>query len=260
MIPQVTEVSASKDDDLFRRNYPLVWWLTLVGPFAITGSVLFVVWELAGANVVWRLISTAAATFFLLGKFVILGGSEGHLLEGSAFFTSEQLVVLVLYMDVMTVCLMAFHLGFLFKLPVMGTKLKALGEDGQFILNSNPWMKRATVLGLVTFVMFPLAATGSVGGSIFGRLLGMSRLGTFVGITLGSVLGCAMMYFGSELLTRYLDRDNPLLLFGGIAVIASIAWILNHRYRQLKARQAANPMPGNAGHADIDEKQDVSTR
>lgn len=241
------EVTARKDETAFRREYPTVWWLTLVGPFVVTGGVLFVVWELSGPIVLWRLVTTAAVTFFLFGKFVILGGSDGDLLDARAFFTAEQLVVLVLYMDVMTACLLAFHLGFLFKLPVMGAKLNALVEDGHFILQSNPWMKRATFLGLVAFVMFPLAATGSVGGSIFGRLLGMSRLGTFVGIILGNVLGCALMYFGSELITHYIVRDNPWLVIGGISVISVIVFVLNHRYRQLKARQMACQRPDNIG-------------
>jgi len=238
MNSQETEVTAYRDEAAFRRDYPLVWFLTLVGPFALTAGVLFVLYQLAGMNAVWRLVSTAFATFFFFGKFVILGGSEGDLLEVREFYTAEQLVVLVLYMDVMTASVLAFHLGFLFRFPMLGGKLKALVEDGQFILQSNPWMKRATFAGLVTFVMFPLAATGSVGGSIFGRLLGMSRLGTFTAIAIGNAAGCSLMYFGSELITRHLDRDNPLLMIGGVAVIAVILWMLNHRYRQFKARHA----------------------
>lgn len=241
------EVIAWKDEAAIQREYPVVWFLTLVGPFVLTGALIFIVWELFGSNVVWRLVSTAAATFFLFGKFVILGGSDGELLDARAFFTTEQLVVLVLYMDAMTACVLAFHLGFLFRLPMVGARLKALVEDGHFILQSNRWMKRATFLGLVTFVMIPLAATGSVGGSIFGRLLGMSRLGTFVGITLGNVLGCALMYFGSELITRYVGRDNPWLLIGGIAVIGAILFVLNRRYHQLKARQMACQRTDNTG-------------
>ena len=54
------------------------------------------------------------------------------------FYTSEQLVVLVLYMDVMTASVLAFHPGFLFRFPMLGGKLKALVEDSQFILQSNP--------------------------------------------------------------------------------------------------------------------------
>lgn len=232
-----TEVTAVRDETAFRQNRPLAWLLTLAGPFLLTIAVLFIVRELAGTNAVWRLVSTAIATFFFFGKFVILGGSEGDLLHARGFYTAEQLVALVLYMDVMTACILAFHLGFLFRLPLIGEKLKALVDDGQFILQKNRWVKRATFLGLIAFVMFPLAATGSVGGSIFGRLLGMSRFGTFVAIAIGNVLGCGLMYFGSELITRHMDRDNPWLRIGGIGVIAALIFLLNYRYRQLKAQQ-----------------------
>ena len=100
-------VTAWKYEVSFRREYPAVWWMTPVGPFVATGGILFVVWELSGSNVVWRLVSTVAGTFFLFGKFVILGGSGGDLLDARAFFAAEQLVVLVLYMDVMTACVLA---------------------------------------------------------------------------------------------------------------------------------------------------------
>ena len=239
MIAQVaTEENAWKDEAAFRINYPFIWWMTLIGPFILSAVMLLAVWSFTSTSAMLRLLLTAVA-FFFFGKAVILGGSESHGLDIPSFFTTEHLVVLSLYLDSMTACVLAFHLGFLFRLPVIGTKLKALVEDGQFILHSNPWMKRATFLGLVAFVLLPLAATGSVGGSIFGRLLGMSRLGTFLGITLGNVLGCVLMYFGSEVITSYIGRNNPWLLIGGIAVMMSVVLILNHRYRQLKARKTA---------------------
>ncbi len=234
--PGETEVAAANDELRFRREYPAVWWLTLLGPFVLTGGLLFLIWQLAGSNVMWRVVSTALATFFLFGKFVILGGHDRELADVRRFFTAEQLVMLVLYMDAMTVSLLTFHLGFLFKLPIIGTKLKELVDDGQFILKSNPWMKRATFFGLVAFVLFPLAATGSVGGSIFGRLLGMSRSGTLIGIMLGNVMGSLLMYFGSGMITRCVGRDNPWLFVGGIVVFGAIVYVLNRRYRQLKKR------------------------
>jgi len=70
------QVTGWRDEALFRRDFPILWWLTLLGPFALTGAILLVVLESAGANIVWRLISTAFATFFFFGKFVILGGSD----------------------------------------------------------------------------------------------------------------------------------------------------------------------------------------
>lgn len=230
------EVRSQEDEVAFRRTYPVVWVVTLVGPFVLTAVLLFLIRELAGTRVMWRLVSTAAATFFFFGKFVILGGNDGELAEVTAFFTAEQLFLLVFYMDIMTASLLAFHLGFVFRMPVVGKKLRALAEDGQCILKSNSWMKRATFLGLIAFVMFPLAATGSVGGSIFGRLLGMSAVGTFAAIVLGNLIGCSLMYFGSELITRFIGRENPLLLVGGMLVIGGLVFLLNHRYREFKRR------------------------
>ncbi len=225
-----------QDEVTFRRRYPVVWWVTLLGPFVLTIWTLVVIWEAAGWNMVVRLLTTAAATFFFFGKFVILGGSDGQLAETHAFFTTEQLFTMVLFMDTMTACLLTFHMGFLFRIPFLGERLRALVDDGHFILKTNPWMKRVTFIGVIAFVMFPLAATGSIGGSIFGRLLGMSRLGTFLAICIGNLLGCMLMYFGSNLITRYVDRDNPILLIGGIAVVGGIILLLNYRYRQLKKR------------------------
>ncbi|MFO0425824.1 MAG: hypothetical protein ACK526_04585 [Planctomyces sp.] len=98
-------------------------------------------------NAVWRLVSAVFATFLSFGEFVIVSGSEGEFLEVREFCTAEQLVVLVLYMDVMTACVLSSDLSFLFSLPVAGGKLKFLVDDGQFNLQSNRWMKRATFFG-----------------------------------------------------------------------------------------------------------------
>lgn len=76
----------------FRRDHPILWWLTLAGPFVLSAFVLFMVWEVAGVMAFWRLISTALATFSFFGKFVILGGSDGQLLDSHNFFRAEQLI------------------------------------------------------------------------------------------------------------------------------------------------------------------------
>ena len=48
MNSQETEVTAYRDEAAFRHDYPLVWFLTLVGPFALTAGVVFVLFELGG--------------------------------------------------------------------------------------------------------------------------------------------------------------------------------------------------------------------
>ncbi|MFO0904696.1 MAG: hypothetical protein U0939_16945 [Pirellulales bacterium] len=103
-----------------------------------------------GPRVAGRLASTAIAAYFFFGKFVILGGGEGEggIADAHRFFTAEQLVALVLYLDLMTACLLAYSMGFLFRLPYVIGKLKALVDDGRFILSQHPWMRRATFVGL----------------------------------------------------------------------------------------------------------------
>ena len=217
----------------FRQEYPTVWLLTLVAPFAATAGMLVLVWLFSGWNIVQRLVGTSLATFFFFGRFVILGGS-GAGMEDVRFFTAGQLALMVFWMDMMVASLLVFHLGFLFKLPWIGARFNALVEDGQFILAAHPWMKRATFVGIVAFVMVPLAATGSIGGSIFGRLLGLPRRATFLGIVLGSAMGCGLMYFGAGLINRYVNRDDPMLTVGGIVVIAAVIVLLQLRYKHTK--------------------------
>ncbi len=223
----------------FRRQYPSIWWATLVGPFVLAAVLLGAAFLLRGPGFVWRLVTTAVLTFFFFGRFVILGGSSGDVATIHKFFTSGELFWLVVTMDLMTASLLVFHSSFLFRLPWIGARLLEVVEDGRFILRSNPWMKRVTFFGLVGFVMFPLAATGAVGGSIFGRLLGMSRLATFIGVMTGSLLGCAPMYFGANALRRVVHRDDPLLTIAGIAVVVAVVLLLNYRYRKYKAQHIA---------------------
>jgi hypothetical protein len=218
----------------FRTNHPIAWLATLAGPFVVTGLVLASVAIFAGADYAWRLVVTAVVTFFFFGRFVILGGHEGELGDVAGFMTAEQLFLLVTYLDVMIAVLLAFHIGFLFKLPILGRRIRELVADGQFILKYHSWMKRATFIGLVAFIMFPVAATGSVGGSIFGRLLGLGRVATCAGIVLGSVLGNGVMYLGSDLINAYVDKDHPVVKYGGVLAIVVIIVILERRYRKLK--------------------------
>ncbi len=249
--PDSTPEQAGAD----RKQLGFIWFFTLIAPFALSLGILVLFYSEHGWAFVKTLLLTAAAVFFFFGRFVILGGSSSTggetsgavdeamqeaVQQAARFFSSGELAFLVFYMDVMVACLLAFHIGFLYRLPFIGDKLEELQEDGKFILASNPWMKSATFAGIVAFCVFPLAATGSVGGSIFGRLLGMSRLGTFLGVVTGSALGCSLMYFGVTLINRYLDRDNPWLTIGGIIFVVLMIFWLNLRYRKMKAQWKQN--------------------
>jgi uncharacterized membrane protein len=222
-----------------RSRAPLLWWGTLVGPFMLTAAILAGLWLWLGGDYVSRVVGHAAAAFFFFGRFIILSG-----VKDGVKLSPNELFAMLLYMDMMTASVLAFHAGFLFKLPLLGKQLRQLMEDGRVIMQSNPWMRRATFLAIVAFVTFPLAATGSIGGSIFGRLLGMSRIMTFIGVAIGSLIGCGTMIFGAHLLDAWaIDRNHPIVFWGGVAFVAVVILVLNYRYRKYiawhKAREAA---------------------
>jgi Putative small multi-drug export protein len=235
----------AKFADEFRREYPLIWWATLVGPFIVTGAMLAYLWFERGGEFVAKLLGTALATFFGLGRFVILFGSDmkdpsaaSHAEEASRFnfMTSSELFTMVTWMDLFAACLLIFHAGFLYRIPKLGPGMVKLREEGEFFMKTQPWMRRFTFIGVALFVAFPLAATGSIAGSIFGRLLGMSRKATLAALVAGTLLGNGAMFLGSELINKipFFDKDNPLNLVGGLAVIVGIIVFLNWRYQKFK--------------------------
>jgi uncharacterized membrane protein len=234
--PRSVAAEEHTHSDRFRREQPTLWLLSLVLPFAVTGLVLGAIGVLAGWEFLWKLAVKAMITFFGAGRFIILAGGDAGNDAALSSMTRGQLFAMVTYMDLLVASLLVVHAGFIFRIPRFGPALAALQEDGEFILRMHPWMRRMAFLGLALFVMFPLAATGSVGGAIFGRLLGMSRVATFAAIFIGSVVGNGIMWLFAGVLSNYLNKDHPGLLIGGIAVIVVLILFMNWRYRVMKRR------------------------
>ncbi len=241
----------------FRQRHPVVWWLTLLVPVAMLVGAIIAVWSLRGWFFATKLVGAATATFFLLGRFVILLGQEGKLDSQLNFLKPWELFLMVCYMDAAAVLLVAFHVGGLFRLPWLGKRALSLVEDARFVLDRLPWMRKAAFTGLTLFVAFPLAATGAVGGSILGTLLGLGRLRVFLATVIGCLLGNGALYFAADTLGRYIDTDHWFFKFGGITVILCVILLMEYRYRKGKQKyqeEHEHPPPsepsGRAGSVD----------
>lgn len=234
-----------------RRRQPLVWWATLVGPFLATAAVLAALWATKGWEFVAKLAATAVVTFFSMGRFAILLGSDAPKADAAglieevdaehfSFLTSFQIFSLVTWMDLCVATLLIFHAAFLFRLPKLGPGMLRLREEGEFFMQYQPWIRRFSVVGLALFVAFPLAATGSIAGSIFGQLMGMTRRSILLAIVAGSILGNGAMFFFGGLIRRtgIFDPNNPLNLLGGVGIIIVAVAFLGWRYSKLKKRLA----------------------
>jgi hypothetical protein len=214
----------------FRRDHFPLWLGTLVGPWIITALVTGLIFIVCGARYTRFLLAAAVMSFLFAGRFIIpiqASSDWGPL-------TPETMFWMVTYQDVMVALFMAFHCGFLFRIPKLGPKILELTVDGELILSLQPWMRRLTFIGLVAFIAFPLAATGSVGGAIFGRLLGLSRWATFWGSVIGAVIGNAAMLYGAKVVLHYLPENSWTVRFGGPLLVVIIIIFLERRYSAMK--------------------------
>lgn len=234
--------------DNLRREQPLVWWATLVGPLGVTLGVLALAWAVRGWEFMLNLFIAAGGIFFGLGRAVLLMGNEGakaDLGEWERIFLSlstTELFVLIVWMDTLFAFVMVFHASYLYRIPRIGPAMLALQEDGRFILSGHPWFRRFAWLGLVAFVTFPFAATGSVGGSIVGRLLGLSRFATLTGVIAGSLISSGIVYWFAKsikALPMFSGENRTVSLVGGVVVIVALFAFVNWRYNAMKKRWAA---------------------
>ncbi len=224
----------------FRREFPLIWLATLVGPVLLTIGLLVLMGLGNGWEMPSKYLWAAAATFFVFGRFVILVGQDSAALsEAPAWFselglTPEQLFGMVTYMDVLIALFVTFHMGILFRLPWLGTKIAGLASDGKFIMEQQPWLRRLAFFALIGFVVFPTSTTGSIGGSIFGRLLGLGRFRTVLGVMLGSLLGNSLMYHFAKEINEWIGPDSFWLKISGILLLVVGVMFIELRYRKAR--------------------------
>ncbi len=240
-LEQRVETKLHGFEEGFRQKHPVLFFTTLLMPIALLFGAVGVCWWVRGWEFTAKLVGAAVLTFFALGRFVILFGQQPQettaaVLDKFSFLTPRELFMMVTYMDVSVALLVAFHIGALFRFPWLGKRVVSLVEDARFVLESLPWMRRLTFTGLTLFVAFPLAATGAVGGSILGTLLGLSRTAVFVATILGCLIGNGVLYFAAEQVGRFINTNHPVVKFGGFAVIIGLIVFMEIRYRRSKKK------------------------
>ncbi|MEZ6046106.1 MAG: hypothetical protein R3C11_11100 [Planctomycetaceae bacterium] len=110
----------------FRQNYPWLWLATLLGPLLLTILILLIIVIATDFRTLTNLLLMSAASLFLFGRFVILGGQDPDVAHLSESMSSLELFAMVFYLDIVVAMVLAFHLGFLFRIPVLGEKLQLL--------------------------------------------------------------------------------------------------------------------------------------
>ena len=174
---------------------PWLRTVTLLGPLLVSAALLAVIGLMYGWALSGRIAGAALAIFTVAGKFAVLASE-------SFGFTPYEIAALIAYMDMMIASILVLNLPAVYRVPRLGPMLEDLAEHGRHMLEQRPWIARVTFFGVVLFVMFPLSGTGAIGGSIFGRLLGLARRWTLVAIATGAVIGSFTMAFFANSINR----------------------------------------------------------
>ena len=224
----------------YRKSHPVAWWLSLIGPFLITGLLLGLIALIQGSDLAYNYVMAALSAFLFFGRLIILIGQSEPNSDSIFIFkhlSATNLFVMLTYMDTMVAMFVAFHIGIIFRLPWIGPRIQGIISDSQFILRKQPWIRRTAFVGLVGFVIFPTSTTGSVGGSIFGRLLGMKRWRVVFAILLGSILGNGLMLLFSKQIAKY--SDNWMLKLFGVILMIAVLFIVERKFQSIKAEYMA---------------------
>lgn len=204
-------------------------------PLVLSVSIITLFFFFEGPDAAVELVLSALATATVLGKFAVLRGLEDAGLLDSPY----KMALLIIYMDVFIATIAIFNIRLLYRIPRFGAKIAAIQQSGERILGRNPWMRKATFLGIIAFVMFPLSGTGAIGGALFGRLLGMSRLRTMAGIVIGAIFGSFAMAALADLFEPQMRRlsESGILLWSGLAFVGLVLYWLWRRARAIGAAE-----------------------
>ncbi len=167
------------------------------------------------------------ASFFGLGKFL-----PTLALRPNSLFSAYELGIVIGIMDTCTVIIIVYSL------ELFDGILAKANRNARLVLDAYPWMRKFTVPAIVLFVMFPVAGTGAVGGSLIGALLGMHRVRLIFAVSFGGFLGGFAMAF---LTLRIGDavkelKGSPYLIAMLVIVLLALVWGMTRAYKNALSR------------------------
>jgi hypothetical protein len=119
----------------------------------------------------------------LPGKYVIFSG-----VSSASPLGPWGLCLLAIGADVLVALTLAVGLGPLGRIPGVGPSLRGIHQRAEVVLHDFPRLRRMAFWGVVLFVYLPLPASGSVGGTFVGQLLGLSRRAGLAAVVLAGAL------------------------------------------------------------------------
>jgi uncharacterized membrane protein len=135
-----------------------------------------------------------------------------------------------------------YNLDLLERLPKLGPRLRHLRANTRRTLEERPWIRRWATFGVGFFVFLPIPGSGTLGGSLMGRLVGLTRLATFAAVTVAGLVVTGLYGLLGEELRLFGERHaltTPVKVAGALGLVLLFVLLGRWIARQGKRADAA---------------------
>lgn len=187
-----------------------------------------------------ELLGLIPASALFAGKFLPLWSASGK-----SSFSPWELGTVIWVMDTATVVLIVYSIEGLEAVRWIRSGLARLRKNARLVVAAYPRIRKAAVVGVVAFVLFPVAGTGALAGSFLGILLGLHRWMVIAAVSAGGLLGgmamaFAALHFGEALASLEAAQGDPVVryaLMGGVlSLIVGCLVVFNRLYQRALAQ------------------------
>ncbi|MCD6476738.1 MAG: small multi-drug export protein [Candidatus Aenigmarchaeota archaeon] len=161
--------------------------LKLTLPFIISALVVFGLW-LSGTDIYLKFIYIAGVYLFTpIGMLAGLPFAIG--IKTSIW----KAILFMVFSDAMASLWIVWNLDLLKVVPFLGNLVEKSQAQGKRYLERNPKLRNFAFIGLITFVLIPLYGSGSILGSIIGKMISMKEYKIVIAVVIGSIIRLTIM-------------------------------------------------------------------
>jgi len=209
----------------FKRDI-IVSFIKFISPVIIGFSVLTTVGLFIVENFQIKYWSLISGYFFPpLGKETII---PAGIIAG---INPLIMALSIAFVDIIVALFLVWNYDLAKKIPLIGSFIDKIEKIGKKTSSKYNWIKPLRFIGIMLFVMVPFQGSGGLVGSIIGRLIGVKPWNIFFAISAGSIFGCILIAYFSDIILSILIRNFLLGLLLIIIVISIV--IMYFAYNKL---------------------------
>lgn len=176
------------------------------GPLLVTAAVLGVIYLLTDDWTVHEVWITGLVSLLGAGTTVVFGEAALGDQTFDLKLRTWHLAYVVMYVNAVSGWFYTYNLDLLEKLPKIGPWMRRSRRNARAMLQHRPWIRRWSVVGVGLFVITPLPGSGALGGSLVGRIVGISKRATVIAVAVAGIAVCSAYALLANELKQMLDR------------------------------------------------------